>query len=243
MGKQSRPPGILIVCDDGEEQRKIKYRLCAILMLSVVTAYGQNTPVPASEQERWNAVLTDPKSTFFNREANGFLMRMVPALTPGRASDAGMGQGRSALWLASTGWDVTGFDPAKRAVAYAAEAARKRGLRMTTEVSTFDRFDWGKDRGDLIVLTYVAVRTNVGRVKEALAPGGVVIVEGTHRDTLKAVPVRISEEVLFADNELIHLFDGLRVLQYEDVPAASDFGPQGQRDKARTVRLMAQKPR
>jgi hypothetical protein len=67
-----------------------------------------------------------------------------------------------------------------------------------------------------------------------------VIVEGTHRDTLRVVE-RISDEVLFGDNELLQLFAGLRVLQYEDVPAASDFGDPGKRGQARTVRLMAQR--
>ncbi len=61
-----------------------------------------------------------------------------------------MGQGRNAVWLATQGWQVTGFDP--------------------------------------------------------------------------ATGVRIGEAVLFSDNELIQLFSGLRVLQYEDVQAPSDFG-------------------
>lgn len=199
------------------------------------------TPQGTGDANRWNRILSDPDSTFFNRGPNEFLTRMTPLLQPGRALDAGMGQGRNAIWLAQQGWTVTGFDPAADAVAAAAEAAKRQGVSLTTAVTTFDRFDWGRDRWDLIVMTYVDVRSNVQRVRDALAPGGVVIVEGTHRDTLRVVE-RIGEDVLFGDNELIQLFAGMRVLQYEDVLAPSDFGDPGKRGQARTVRIMAQKP-
>ncbi|MEO5821221.1 MAG: class I SAM-dependent methyltransferase [Vicinamibacteraceae bacterium] len=198
---------------------------------------------PAGDSDRWNRILSDPNSTFFNRQPNEFLTRMARSLTPGRALDVGMGQGRNAVWLATQGWQVTGFDPAKDAVALAGTEAKRAGVPLTAIVTTDDEFAWGRERWDLILMTYVDVRSNVTRAIEALAPGGVVIVEGTHRDTLKIVP-RIGEAVLFGDNELIQLFgrSGLRVLHYEDVAAPSDFGDPGKRPLARTVRLMAQKP-
>jgi tellurite methyltransferase len=37
-----------------------------------------------------------------------------------------MGQGRNALYLAQQGWNVTGFDPAEKAVAAAQEQAKRR---------------------------------------------------------------------------------------------------------------------
>lgn len=165
--------------------------------------------MPGDEEE--TGILSDPSSTFFNRQPNEFLTRVAATLPKGRALDVGMGQGRNAVWLATQGWQVTGFD------------------------------DWRRGSWDLILMSYVDVRSNARRAIDALAPVGVVIVEGTHRDTLK-LGVRIGEAVLFGDNELLQLFPGLRVLQYEDVTAPSDFGEPELRGRARTVRLLAQKP-
>lgn len=221
--------------------------LLAALSLGVGEAivYGQTapaqTPARSADADRWNRILSDPSSTFFNRQPNEFLTRVAAMLPKGRALDVGMGQGRNAVWLATQGWQVTGFDPATDAVAAAVAEAKRAGVSLTAVVQTDEGFDWRRGSWDLILMSYVDVRSNAKRAIDALAPGGVVIVEGTHRDTLK-LGVRIGEAVLFGDNELLQLFSGLRVLQYEDVTAPSDFGEPELRGRARTVRLLAQKP-
>ena len=84
------------------------------------------------------------------------------------------------------------------------------------------------------------IRANAPRARTALAVGGAIVVEATHRESLLAGN-RIGEAILFGDNELLQLFPGLRVLHYEDVVAPSDFGDPVKRETARTVRLMAQR--
>ena len=69
----------------------------------------------------------------------------------------------------------------------------------------------------------------------ALKPGGIVVVEGFHRDVTRLHPV--GGGVVFDSNELPKLFSSLRVLRYEDVEAKTDFGT----DIARAVRLCAMK--
>lgn len=85
----------------------------------------------ALEVERWNRILTAEKPAF-NTEPNAFLVEMVKGRTPGTALDVGMGQGRNAIWLAKRGWDVTGFDPADKAVALARKNAEAAGLPLKT---------------------------------------------------------------------------------------------------------------
>ena len=85
------------------------------------------------EVELWNRVLTSDEQRF-NTDPNEFLVRMVEYRPAGRALDVGMGQGRNAIWLAAAGWEVTGFDPADRAVALAEELAVEAGVELTTEV-------------------------------------------------------------------------------------------------------------
>lgn len=224
--------------------RTVHAVLTTVLVVLVGSGGLAQQPAAQDDASRWNRILSDPQSTFFNRQPNEFLMRVTRTLTPGRALDVGMGQGRNAVWLATQGWRVTGFDPAKDAVAVAVAEARRGGVALDARVEDDASFDWGRERWDLILMTYVDVRSNVRRAIDALAPGGVIVVEGTHRDTLRLVP-RIGENVLFGDNELLRLFSDagtLRVLHYEDLVAPSDFGDPKVRGSARTVRLMVQKP-
>ena len=172
------------------------------------------------EVDRWNRILTSEKPTF-NTQPNAFLVEMVKGRAPGAALDVGMGQGRNALYLAQQGWAVTGFDPADKAVAQANATAAKLGVKLTTIVQGSEEFDFGENRWDLVVLSYVTVRDIADRVVRALKPGGIVVVEAFHRDATRQRPV--GGGVVFDSNELLNLFARLRVLRYEDADATSDL--------------------
>jgi len=184
------------------------------------------------EVELWNRVLT-AETPRFNTDPNEFLVRMVSGRPPGRALDVGMGQGRNAIWLAQQGWQVTGFDPAEKAVALAHELAAKAGVEITTETVGSENFDWGTERWDLIVLSYVTVRPWIEQVRQSLRPGGLVMLEAFHDDATKEAS--IGRGVVYETNELLELFSGFRILQYEDTTAKADFG----RGETRVVRLLA----
>jgi hypothetical protein len=109
-------------------------------------------------------------------------------------------------------------------------------VKITTLAVGDDEFEFGKDRWDLIVLSYVGLRATLPRIYESLTPGGRVVVEAFHRDSLKNGP--IGAGVVYDTNELLKLFDRFRVIHYEDVEDVSDFG----KGVNRVVRLVAQKP-
>lgn len=188
-----------------------------------------------AEVEMWNRVLTSP-NPMFNTAPNAFLASVINGIKPGRSLDVGMGQGRNTIYLAQQGWESAGFDPADRAVAAAQAQASQLGVKITTTVARADDFDWGEGRWDLIVLCYVGAREFSAKTVRALRPGGMVVVEGFHRDATKAGP--IGESVVFDTNELLHIFSTLRVVRYEDTDANADFG----RGQSRVVRLAAVKP-
>jgi len=188
-----------------------------------------------AEIERWNRILTSPQPRF-NTAPNAFLVAVTRGLKPGRSLDVGMGQGRNTIYLAQQGWESVGFDPADRAVSAAQEEARRLGVKITTHVARAEDFEWGTGAWDLIVLSYVGAREYAPKVVQALRPGGLVVVEGFHRDATKATP--IGGAVVFDTNELLQLFSSLRVVRYEDVDAVSDFG----KLETRVVRLAAVKP-
>jgi len=188
------------------------------------------------EVERWNQILT-ADTPLFNTKPNEFLMEIAKGRKPGTALDVGMGQGRNAIWLAQQGWDVTGFDPADRAVALAQETARKLGVRLKTEIKGMENFNFGEARWDMILLSYVGGREMKETFERALKPGGVLVVEGFHRDATNGRS--IGGAVVFDTGELPQLFSGLRVVRYEEPLAIADFGPP---TKLRVVRYCGERP-
>ena len=189
----------------------------------------------ALEIERWNIILTAP-NPMFNTAPNAFLMQIARTRTPGTALDVGMGQGRNAIYLAQQGWTVTGFDPAERAVDAARRQAQRLGVQVDARVSDDQSFDWGKEKWDLILLSYVGARQFAPRVIDSLRPGGVIVVEAFHRDATKTAS--IGGGVVFDTNELLKIFEKLRVIHYEDTKAMGDFGGKAE---TRVVRLAAEK--
>jgi hypothetical protein len=65
-----------------------------------------------------------------------------------------------------------------------------------------------------------------------------VVLEAFPRDATKKAS--IGGGVVYDSNELLRMVEGLRILQYQDVDAQTDFGPRG--EVRRAVRLAAQKP-
>jgi len=85
---------------------------------------------PRQPREVWNEVFTKREGREFPH--NKFLAETIRGRKPGRALDIGMGEGRNALFLATQGWEVTGFDISEVGVQLARAAAQKKGLKVET---------------------------------------------------------------------------------------------------------------
>jgi SAM-dependent methyltransferase len=168
----------------------------------------------------------------FNTKPNQLLVDAIRGLKPGRALDVGMGQGRNAIHLARSGWSVTGFDVSAVGLRKAEAQAAALGLSVRGVLASDEEFDFGRDEWDLIVIIYAIEKRSVHRVAAALKPGGIVVVEAGHKETSGA-PFE------YETNELLRIFDGFRILRYEDTSGSYDWGT----ERIRLVRLVAQKPR
>ena len=206
----------------------IKVLLAIALCLPGLVPAQEKKPAPEkkkSAQEVWNDLFAkrDGKVVRFNK----FLADSVRDKQPGKALDIGMGQGRNSLFLAAMGWEVTGFDIAEVGVKQAREEAVKRGMKIDARVGDVDKFDYGKARWDLVVGMYMHeyLTRNAAKVIASLKPGGILIIEGIHRDIDKANLV--GERYGYRTNELPKVFSGLRVIYYEDTTGLADWDRSG----------------
>ncbi len=214
--------------------------LCiALAVLLLVPGFAQAQDAKKPAEQVWNELFAKREGK--EHQFNKFLAEQVKGRTPGKALDIGMGQGRNSLFLAALGWEVTGFDISDVGVRQAKAEAEKRGLKINASVGDVDKFDYGKDRYDLIVGMYMHeyLTRNAAKVVAALKPGGMLVVEGIHRDIGKD-SLR-GEKYGYLNNELPKIFDRLRVRYYQDTLDKADWDRSGGKPVP-VVRLMAIKP-
>ena len=222
-GPMRRPSGITAV-------GPVLLAVIALCLAGLVGAQEQRSP-----REVWNEAFTKLQGREF--APNKFLAETIRGRKPGTALDIGMGEGRNALFLAAQGWEVTGFDISEVGVQLAREAARKRGVKLATFVDDVDRFDYGRQRWDVVVGMYMhaLITRNAAKIMDSLRPGGILVVEGFHRDLnrqgLQGGPLG------YRSNELLRAFDRLRVLHYEDTVGLADWAWSGR--QAPVVRFIA----
>ncbi|WP_323037828.1 class I SAM-dependent methyltransferase [Pararhodobacter sp.] len=134
------------------------------------------------------------------KSSDEYLFGQAPALfltenpwvvMPGaRALCVADGEGRNAVHLARAGMQVTAFDMAPTAVARAQELAAKHGVRIATQVSTWDAWDW-RQSFDLVAAIFVQFMPPEKRVQQfrdlaqALRPGGRLLLHGYTPEQIK----------------------------------------------------------
>jgi SAM-dependent methyltransferase len=123
------------------------------------------------------------------------------------------------------GWQVWGFDPSAAGVALANKRAAALGLTLHTAAVSDSKFEFGRDRFDLILFSWAMPLIPVERVLESLKHGGVVIIECAAN--------------YVGRNGMLKMFDALEIKHYEVVHEKADFYD---RQEVDIIRLVAVKP-
>jgi 2-polyprenyl-3-methyl-5-hydroxy-6-metoxy-1,4-benzoquinol methylase len=180
----------------------------------------------------------DPEKDGFTSTPSVFMMESVKGLNPGKVLDVGAGQGRNAVWLAQQGWDVTAIDISGVGLAVAEVNAERAGTRIATVKTTYQDFDFGKEKWDLIVMILswapVSDPAFVARLHASLRPGGVIVFEHVLETEKQSFPAYVHG---LEPNALLSHFKDFHIQKYEEGVWLGDWGG----PPADLVRMIARK--
>ncbi|HEX3461644.1 MAG TPA: class I SAM-dependent methyltransferase [Acidimicrobiales bacterium] len=137
---------------------------------------------------------------------NPHLVTEAEGLAPGKALDAGAGEGADAIWLAKRGWQVTAVDISTVALERAAVNADQAGPDIARRISwnQGDLNNWEPPPRayDLVSTQYLHVPVDVriplvDRLASAVVPGGTLLIVGHHPSDLETTMPRPHEPALF----------------------------------------------
>jgi len=144
-----------------------------------------------SERQRWEDRYSKPGYEF-GKAPNEFLKNHAHLLKPGQkvlaVSD---GEGRNGVFMAELGLDVHSIDLSPRGLAKAQELAAERGVSIRTEEVDLKTWKWPTAAYDVIVVIFIqyaepAFRDEIfAGIKQALKPGGLLLLEGYRPEQLK----------------------------------------------------------
>ncbi|HWN36186.1 MAG TPA: class I SAM-dependent methyltransferase [Pseudonocardia sp.] len=179
-------------------------------------------------QQFWDE-LYGRTSRVWSGNPNPLLTREVVDLASGSALDAGCGEGADSHWLARRGWLVRGVDVS----AVALDRAEAHGDPEIADRITWQRRDlteWVPERQayDLVNSQFLhfprALREPLfGRLADAVAPAGTLLLVGHHPADLDTTVHRPAEpDLYFTPEELVAALDpdSWDVLVAEAVPRA-----------------------
>jgi 2-polyprenyl-3-methyl-5-hydroxy-6-metoxy-1,4-benzoquinol methylase len=149
---------------------------------------------------------------------------------PGRALDLGAGEGRTSLWLAERGWQVTAVDFSDVALDRGRRRVEAAGAAGSVEWICADLVDYEPDGRpyDLVLLLFVHLRAPqrrrlLRRAAAALAPAGVILVVGYDSTNATNGKGGVRDpEILFSPEDVVADLDGLRVERAERITVGDD---------------------
>jgi SAM-dependent methyltransferase len=184
-----------------------------------------------SEYERWEKRFGAP-GYLFGTAPNAFVNRKASLLKRGqKALSIADGEGRNGIFLAECGLDVTMFDFSPTALAKARELAKQRGVSLKIEQADLYKYAWPNEQYDVVVGIFFQFCPPPERAKvfagmrQALKPGGLLLLEGYRPEQLKYKTGGPSEvENLYTRALLEEAFAGFASLEIEEYDAEVQEG-------------------
>ena len=108
------------------------------------------------DKERWDRKY-GTEEYIFGEAPVAFLQEYLHLLPKGKTLDIAMGEGRNGVFLATQGFEVTGFDISETGLNKAQALAKERGVSIETEVVDLERHQFSEETYDLIILSLIHI--------------------------------------------------------------------------------------
>ncbi len=151
---------------------------------------------------------------------------------PGLALDVACGAGRNALWLARRGYKVVAVDISWEGLQRLQRRARDEQLDIQIVLADLESFVFRPGTFDLIINSRFLLRSLFPVFRNALKPGGLLLVETFNVDEIDVLGGDIRHAYALERGELKQAFFDFELLLYEE----GVFGEaEGERGLARMV--------
>ncbi|QRV15592.1 class I SAM-dependent methyltransferase [Haloterrigena salifodinae] len=167
------------------------------------------------ERERWNERYGDVEFELPDKPIP-VLERRIATLPEGRALDVATGTGRNALFLAEHGYEVDAIDISDAAIERARDRADERGLEVNWRRADLADVELPTDEYDVLTVSFFAALERLPDLKDALAPGGVLIHEHHLRSSDPVEVGPSSERFRYRSNDLLRACLDLTILAYAE---------------------------
>lgn len=164
--------------------------------------------------KKWNSHYSNQADKI--PEPSKFLIQSIPMLQPGSVLDIASGDGASALFLASQGFNTTALDISDVALQRLNSFSQKLNLNVTTinldldsdiQLNTLGQFN------NLVVTRFKPQKSLWSKLIQQLSPEGMLLVSTFNQHHAKYT--RFPIEYCLAPEELLQLSPGLKVVHYE----------------------------
>jgi tellurite methyltransferase len=171
-------------------------------------------------QSYWNSIYEN-KSLKGNDQVSDFMKTMLPRLSKGSALDLAMGTGNASIFLASNGFQVTGFDISNVAIEQAKALALQKNVKIEAKQRDLDMHVFGLMEFDTIVMMNFkpSISRYYNEIIRSLKQGGTLIVEAPMISEMQEAIGKgeAFKDFYFHSNELLReIRDNLRILYYSE---------------------------
>ncbi len=123
----------------------------------------------------------------YGEEPNEFFKKHIDSLEPGQILLPAEGEGRNSVYAARNGWEAYAFDISHEGLKKATQLAKKYEVSIHYAIGGYADVDYLPDSMDAIAFIFAHVTPEVRRpyyrkLLKSLKPGGIVILEGFHKD-------------------------------------------------------------
>ncbi|WP_411966211.1 class I SAM-dependent methyltransferase [Haloferax sp. YSMS24] len=146
------------------------------------------------------------------------LQAYVDTFPEGRALDVAAGTGRNALFLAAEGYDVDALDQSWAGLDIIEERADETNVseRVETILADATEYEFPEETYDVITISFFRTLDQLGNIKAALKPGGVLFYQHHLQSSPPATVGPSTNRYRFQSNELLRSCLDLTILYYEE---------------------------